>query len=66
MGNLLGSTAKRIMGQTGWTRELGWGRLDVGKAVAMAKARTGSAGTGRTAKVSTKAKKAKKAKKESK
>lgn len=52
--NLLGSTAKRIMRQTGWTRELGWGRLDVGKAVAMAKARTGPASA--TAKRGTKAK----------
>ncbi|TMB54581.1 MAG: hypothetical protein E6J47_07885 [Chloroflexi bacterium] len=35
---LLGQTAKRIQGQTGWTPELGWGRLDVAKAVAAAKA----------------------------
>lgn len=36
--NLLGKSAKKIAGQTGWTAELGWGRLDVAKAVAMAKA----------------------------
>jgi thermitase len=35
--NLLGKSAKKIAGQTGWTPELGWGRLDVAKAVAMAK-----------------------------
>jgi subtilisin family serine protease len=34
---LLSSTAKRIAGQTGWTKELGFGRLDVGAAVAAAK-----------------------------
>ena len=34
--NMLGSTARRIAGQTRWTPELGWGRLDVAKAVAMA------------------------------
>ena len=32
--NLLGTTAKKLRGQTGWTPELGWGRLDVAKAVA--------------------------------
>lgn len=35
--NMLGKTARRLPGQTGWTRELGWGRLDIGKAVAMAR-----------------------------
>lgn len=35
--NLLGTTAKKIQGQTTWTPELGWGRLDVGSAVAAAK-----------------------------
>ncbi|GFG52559.1 hypothetical protein CQY20_09270 [Mycolicibacterium agri] len=39
---LLGNTAKKLTGQTGWTQELGWGRLDVAKAVKAAK----SAGTG--------------------
>ena len=36
--NLLTQSAKRLQGQTGWTPELGWGRLDVAKAVAAAKA----------------------------
>jgi thermitase len=36
--NLLGKSAKKIAGQAGWTPELGWGRLDVARAVAMAKA----------------------------
>ncbi len=36
--NLLTQTAKRLQGQTGWTPELGWGRLDVAKAVAAAAA----------------------------
>jgi len=35
--NLLAQTAKRLKGQTTWTPEFGWGRLDVGKAVAAAK-----------------------------
>jgi thermitase len=35
--NLLGNAAKKIQGQTTWTPELGWGRLDVGSAVAAAK-----------------------------
>lgn len=35
--NLLASTARKIQGQTGWTKELGWGRLQVGVAVAAAK-----------------------------
>jgi len=35
--NLLGNTPKKIQGQTTWTPELGWGRLDVGSAVAAAK-----------------------------
>jgi hypothetical protein len=34
---LLSSTAKPIMRQSGWTKELGHGRLDVGAAVAGAK-----------------------------
>jgi subtilisin family serine protease len=42
--NLLGKSAKRIAGQTGWTPQLGWGRLDVGKAVTMAKASASPAG----------------------
>ena len=36
--DLLARTAKKITGQTNWTVELGWGRLDVAKAVAAAKA----------------------------
>ena len=35
---LLSTSAKRLAGQTGWTEELGFGRLDVGAAVAAAKA----------------------------
>jgi subtilisin family serine protease len=35
--DLLGNTAKKVQGQTTWTPELGWGRLDVGNAVAAAK-----------------------------
>lgn len=35
--NMLRETARKLKGQTGWTRELGWGRLDVGAAVALAK-----------------------------
>ena len=35
---ILGQTAKRIQGQTGWTRELGFGRLDAARAVAAAAA----------------------------
>jgi subtilisin family serine protease len=31
--DLLGKTAKKVKGQTTWTQELGWGRLDVAKAV---------------------------------
>ncbi|MEO8000023.1 MAG: S8 family serine peptidase, partial [Gemmatimonadaceae bacterium] len=34
---LLSRTAKMLKGQKGWTRELGYGRLDVGAAVAAAK-----------------------------
>jgi thermitase len=34
--DLLGKTAKKLTGQTAWTPELGWGRLDVAKAVAEA------------------------------
>jgi subtilisin family serine protease len=36
--DILGRTAKRIQNQTSWTPELGWGRLNLGKAVAEAKA----------------------------
>ena len=35
--DLLGKTAKKLKGQKTWTPELGWGRVDVGKAVAAAK-----------------------------
>jgi subtilisin family serine protease len=35
--NLLARTAKKLAGQTAWTPQLGWGRLDVGAAVAAAK-----------------------------
>jgi hypothetical protein len=35
--DLLAKTARKIQGQTTWTPELGWGRLDVGAAVAAAK-----------------------------
>jgi subtilisin family serine protease len=35
--DLLGKTARKLKGQKTWTPELGWGRLDVGKAVAAAK-----------------------------
>lgn len=34
--DLLGKTARKLKGQTTWTPELGWGRLDVAKAVAAA------------------------------
>lgn len=34
---LIGATATRIQGQTGWTAQLGFGRLDVAAAVAAAK-----------------------------
>jgi thermitase len=40
--DLLGQTAQPLKGQTAWTQEFGWGRLDVAKAVAAAR----SAGTG--------------------
>ena len=43
---LLGKTAKKLAGQTDWTPELGWGRLDAAKAVAAAQ----HAGTGTPAK----------------
>jgi thermitase len=33
---ILGKTANKLKGQTTWTPELGWGRLDVAKAVATA------------------------------
>ncbi len=42
--DLLTKTSKKLNGQTGWTQELGWGRLDVAKAVKAAK----SAGTATT------------------
>ena len=42
--NLLGKSAKKIAGQSGWTPQLGWGRLDVAKAVAMAKAASAPTG----------------------
>jgi subtilisin family serine protease len=35
--NLLSQTAKKLKGQAGWTPELGWGRLDVARAVAKAR-----------------------------
>lgn len=35
--SMLRETARRLSGQTGWTRELGWGRLDVARAVALAR-----------------------------
>jgi subtilisin family serine protease len=35
--DLLGKTAKKLNGQTTWTQELGWGRLDVVRAVKAAK-----------------------------
>jgi len=35
--DLLAKTAKKLKGQSTWTPELGWGRLDVGRAVAEAK-----------------------------
>jgi hypothetical protein len=34
--DILAKTAKKLTGQTTWTPELGWGRLDVAKAVATA------------------------------
>jgi subtilisin family serine protease len=34
--DILAKTAKKLTGQTTWTPELGWGRLDVAKAVAAA------------------------------
>jgi subtilisin family serine protease len=48
--DLLGKTAKMLEGQTAWTPEFGWGRLDVAKAVAAAQA----AGTGTSAKAAAK------------
>jgi len=41
--SLLQSTAKKIEKQKSWTPELGWGRLDVGKAVQAAKVAGGPA-----------------------
>jgi hypothetical protein len=43
--DLLARTARRLTGQTAWTPELGWGRLDAANAVASAKV----AGTGAAA-----------------
>lgn len=63
--NLLGTTAKKIQGQTTWTPELGWGRLDVGNAVAAAKVAGGPASAKPAGKKAKKAKK-KKAKKKAK
>lgn len=34
---ILGKTAKTLAGQSTWTPEIGWGRLDVGKAVSAAR-----------------------------
>jgi hypothetical protein len=62
--DLLGRTAKKFKGQTGWTPELGWGRLDAGKAVAAAKATLKS--SAKTPRPGKKAKKPKKAKKRGK
>lgn len=45
--NLLAQTAKKIQGQTSWTKELGWGRLDVAKAVAAAKVAGATPKTGK-------------------
>jgi subtilisin family serine protease len=53
--NLLSKTAKKLKGQTTWTPELGWGRLDVAKAVAEAKV----AGTTKKPKKPQKSKKSK-------
>jgi hypothetical protein len=41
--NLLAATARPLAGQTGWTPELGWGRLDAGAAVVAARAQAGVA-----------------------
>lgn len=61
--DLLGTTAKKIESQTTWTPELGWGRLDVGSAVAAAKG-AGAPAPAKPAKdEAKKVKKAKKAKK---
>ncbi len=54
--NLLAESAVKVQSQTDWTPELGWGRLDVGKAVAAAK----TAGTTSTTKPPTAAKTPKK------
>ena len=48
--NLLGQTAKKLRGQTTWTPELGWGRLDAAKAVTAAQV----AGTGTPVKAAVK------------
>jgi subtilisin family serine protease len=63
--NLLGTTAKKIEGQATWTPELGWGRLDVGSAVAAAEVAGGPSPakpTGKKAKKKPAGKKAKPAK----
>ncbi len=41
--DILAKTARKLTGQTGWTQELGWGRLDVEKAVKAAKSAGSSA-----------------------
>ncbi|RIL07178.1 MAG: hypothetical protein DCC71_04180 [Proteobacteria bacterium] len=46
--DLLAKSAKRLAGQTGWTQELGWGRLDVAAAV-QAAARAKRRGTRKNA-----------------
>jgi hypothetical protein len=50
--DLLGKTARMLKGQTTWTPELGWGRLDVARAVAEAQV-AGSMKKARTPKVKT-------------
>jgi subtilisin family serine protease len=56
--NLLGTTAKKLRGQTGWTPEIGWGRLDVAKAVAAAQIAGTTATSPKTVVKKTAAKKA--------
>jgi subtilisin family serine protease len=57
--DLLAKTAKKVQGQTTWTRELGWGRLDVDKAV-QAALTAGAPPVVKTAKTPKKTKTAKK------
>jgi thermitase len=57
--DLLAQTAKKLKDQTTWTPELGWGRLDVAKAVAAAQV----AGTAKSPKLPKKKKKVSTAKK---